>query len=275
MRRRWTRGGSCRRSPRAISAAARRLRDWRRARVPPRQPGRGLSYARAAARAIELGGTLRRPRAAGRHQRASRRRAATALAGLGLMGVAKDTYPRDGTTYSFVAGFAEVEVDVETGKVTLIDYLGVADVGHGHQPAQPRRASRRRVLPRDRPRALSEVGLRPAVRPAARQAVPSQQAAHDPRHSGDAAVGRGRPARSRNAGRRARHRRAAGGRGLRRRDERDRRRGRRRRLPPIAGDTRHRADVARARPPDARAVAGALMTSWVIWSLSQSNWRWS
>ena len=40
---------------------------------------------------------------------------ATALAGQGLMGVAKDTYPRDGNTHSFVVGFAEVEVDVETG----------------------------------------------------------------------------------------------------------------------------------------------------------------
>ena len=30
---------------------------------------------------------------------------------------------------SFIASFAEVEVDVETGKVTLIDYLGVGDVG--------------------------------------------------------------------------------------------------------------------------------------------------
>ena len=45
------------------------------------------------------------------------------------MGVAKDTYPRDGDTYSFVAGFAEVEVDVETGVVTLIDFLSVGDVG--------------------------------------------------------------------------------------------------------------------------------------------------
>jgi CO/xanthine dehydrogenase Mo-binding subunit len=38
-------------------------------------------------------------------------------------------YPHDGTTYSFVAGFAEVEVDLETGKPTLIDYLGMADIG--------------------------------------------------------------------------------------------------------------------------------------------------
>ena len=54
---------------------------------------------------------------------------ATALAGQGLMGVAKDNYPRDGDTYAFVVGFAEVEVDVETGKTTLVDYLAVADVG--------------------------------------------------------------------------------------------------------------------------------------------------
>jgi CO/xanthine dehydrogenase Mo-binding subunit len=45
------------------------------------------------------------------------------------MGVAKDNYPRDGDTYSFVAGFAEVEVDVETGHVRLVDYLAVGDVG--------------------------------------------------------------------------------------------------------------------------------------------------
>src|SRR5207247_1153472 len=57
------------------------------------------------------------------------KRSATALAGLGLMGVAKDTYPHDGDTYSFVAGFAEVEVDLETGKTRLVDYLAVADVG--------------------------------------------------------------------------------------------------------------------------------------------------
>jgi len=54
---------------------------------------------------------------------------ATALAGLGVMGVAKDTYPHDGDTWSFVVGFAEVEVDVETGRTTLVDYLAVADVG--------------------------------------------------------------------------------------------------------------------------------------------------
>src|SRR5262249_22117638 len=57
------------------------------------------------------------------------KKSAGALAGLGLMGVAKDAYPHDGDTWSFVVGFAEVEVDVETGKTTLVDYLAVGDVG--------------------------------------------------------------------------------------------------------------------------------------------------
>jgi CO/xanthine dehydrogenase Mo-binding subunit len=89
---------------------------------------RGLTYARAAARAIELGGRF------DGHElpdniHAVTKAAAALHAGKGVMGVAKDTYPRDGDTYSFVAGFAEVEVDVETGVVTLVDFLSVGDVG--------------------------------------------------------------------------------------------------------------------------------------------------
>ena len=54
---------------------------------------------------------------------------AAGLAGLGLMGVARDNYGRKGNTQSFVMGFAEVEVDLETGVYRILDYLGVADVG--------------------------------------------------------------------------------------------------------------------------------------------------
>jgi len=91
-------------------------------------PGRGLSYAQAARRAVALGGQY------DGHElpedlNPMTRDSATALAGLGLMGVAKDNYGRDGITYSFVIGFAEVEVDVETGGVRVVDYLGVGDVG--------------------------------------------------------------------------------------------------------------------------------------------------
>src|SRR5262249_23035010 len=71
-------------------------------------PSQGLSYVDAAKMAIDLGGRF------DGHELPEdvhdvTKRAATALAGLGLMGVAKDTYPRDGDTYSFVIGFAEVE----------------------------------------------------------------------------------------------------------------------------------------------------------------------
>jgi CO/xanthine dehydrogenase Mo-binding subunit len=91
-------------------------------------PGRGLTYAQAAQRAIQLGGRFD-GHALPEDINPATKGAAAGLVGLGLMGVAKDNYPRDGDTYSFVAGFAEVEVDVETGKVTLVDYLGVGDVG--------------------------------------------------------------------------------------------------------------------------------------------------
>ena len=96
-------------------------------------PSRGLSYAQAAERAIALGGKY------DGHEvpddiHAMTKKSAAALAGLGLMGVAKDTYPRDGDTYSFVAGFAEVEVDLETGSTRLVDYLAVADVGTAVNP---------------------------------------------------------------------------------------------------------------------------------------------
>jgi CO/xanthine dehydrogenase Mo-binding subunit len=89
---------------------------------------RYLTIARAAQRAIELGGKY------DGHElpsdiHAMTRASATALAGSGLMGVAKDTYPHDGETHSYVVGFAEVEVDVETGAVKLLDYAAVADVG--------------------------------------------------------------------------------------------------------------------------------------------------
>jgi len=91
-------------------------------------PSRGMSYAQAAKRAIELGGKYDGHELPG-DIHAFTKKSATSLAGLGLMGVAKDTYPHDGDTYSFVAGFAEVEVDVETGTTRVVDYLAVGDVG--------------------------------------------------------------------------------------------------------------------------------------------------
>ena len=90
--------------------------------------GAGLSLADAAKRAIQLGGKFdghELPADINPFTKTS----ATALAGLGLMGVARDNYGRDGSSKSYVAGFAEVEVDVETGHYTILEFVTVADVG--------------------------------------------------------------------------------------------------------------------------------------------------
>jgi xanthine dehydrogenase molybdenum-binding subunit len=91
-------------------------------------PGRGMTFAKAAENAIALGGKY------DGHEvspsvNSMTRASAQALAGQGLMGVAKDEFPYKGNTYSFTAAFAEVEVDLETGQHRILDYLPVGDVG--------------------------------------------------------------------------------------------------------------------------------------------------
>jgi xanthine dehydrogenase molybdenum-binding subunit len=90
--------------------------------------GPGMSLAQASRRAIQLGGIYdghELPKEINKFTVAS----ANALAGQGLMAVAKDAYPRDGVTHSYVATFAEVEVDLETGQYRIVDFLAYADVG--------------------------------------------------------------------------------------------------------------------------------------------------
>ena len=91
-------------------------------------PTKGLTYAQAAQRAIELGGkfdghenpTDINPMTAA---------AATSLAGSGLIGVAKDNLPITASPAAFVAGFAEIQLDTETGAFDIVDYVAVADCG--------------------------------------------------------------------------------------------------------------------------------------------------
>jgi CO/xanthine dehydrogenase Mo-binding subunit len=90
--------------------------------------GRSLTLAQAAQHAIQLGGKYdghEPPDDVNKFTKAS----IAALAGQGLVAAAKDKYPRDGQSFSYVAVFAEVEVDVETGKYDITDFLAVADVG--------------------------------------------------------------------------------------------------------------------------------------------------
>ena len=88
----------------------------------------GMSFAQVAERAIALGGRYDghvlpedihtvTVAAAGR------------LVGKGLVGVAKDNYGGEGGVYSWVVGFALVEVDLETGMMDLKEYTGVTDCG--------------------------------------------------------------------------------------------------------------------------------------------------
>jgi xanthine dehydrogenase molybdenum-binding subunit len=91
-------------------------------------PSKSLTYAQAAQRAIELGGkfdghenpTDINPMTAG---------AATMLAGSGLIGVAKDNLPITAQPAAFVASYMQIELDTETGRFEIIDYVAVADCG--------------------------------------------------------------------------------------------------------------------------------------------------
>jgi xanthine dehydrogenase molybdenum-binding subunit len=89
---------------------------------------RSMTFAQAAKKAIELGGKYDGHEAP-ENVNAYTKTAVAGLAGQGLVAAARDTYPRDGASHSFVASFAEVEIDVETGAYTILDFLAVADVG--------------------------------------------------------------------------------------------------------------------------------------------------
>jgi CO/xanthine dehydrogenase Mo-binding subunit len=93
-----------------------------------------MSFAQAARRAIELGGKYdghEAPADVNSFTKAS----VAGLAGQGLVAAAKDKYPADGVAFSYVASFAEVEVDLETGRYSLVDYFCCADVGTAIHPA--------------------------------------------------------------------------------------------------------------------------------------------
>jgi CO/xanthine dehydrogenase Mo-binding subunit len=90
--------------------------------------GPAMTLAQAAQYAIEVGGIYdghETPEGVNKMTKTSMK----ALAGTGFIAAARDMAPHDGQTLSFVASFAEVEVDLETGKYAIIDFLAVADVG--------------------------------------------------------------------------------------------------------------------------------------------------
>ncbi len=87
-----------------------------------------ITYAAAAQRAIELGGEYSGDESPADIHDVTRR-AVAGLAGTGLIGIAKDTLRHEGTVPAIAAGFMEIELDLETGKFEILDYVGVADCG--------------------------------------------------------------------------------------------------------------------------------------------------
>jgi xanthine dehydrogenase molybdenum-binding subunit len=89
---------------------------------------RSMSYAQAAQRAIELGGRFDGSEIPD-DVHAITRTATAALAGTGLIGVAKDNLHREGVVAGIAVAYVEIELDTETGKFEILDYLGVSDCG--------------------------------------------------------------------------------------------------------------------------------------------------
>jgi len=97
-------------------------------------PAKNLTYGAAAQRAIDLGGKCsgkKMPPDINFITKAS----VTALAGTGLIGVAKDTLPVAGQPAAFAACFMQIELDLETGQHRIVDILNVADCGTVIHPA--------------------------------------------------------------------------------------------------------------------------------------------
>jgi CO/xanthine dehydrogenase Mo-binding subunit len=91
-------------------------------------PSRYMTYAQAAQQAIKAGGAYSGYEAPDDINPMTRR-SVEGLVGTGLIGVARDNLERRGTVPALAAGFIEIEIDVETGRIEILDYLGVADCG--------------------------------------------------------------------------------------------------------------------------------------------------
>ena len=91
-------------------------------------PEQGMSYGEAAALAITMGG-----RFSGQEYpddiHPITQRAVEGIAGTGLVGVARDNLDKRGIAPGLMVSMAEIEIDLETGKYEVLDYVGIADCG--------------------------------------------------------------------------------------------------------------------------------------------------
>lgn len=87
-----------------------------------------MTWAKAAQRAIELGGKFSGKEVPDDINPITKG-AVAHLAGTGLIGVTKDKLPTQGVVASLATAFARVSVDTETGAVTVLDLVNIADCG--------------------------------------------------------------------------------------------------------------------------------------------------
>jgi len=91
-------------------------------------PAQGMSYGAIAARSIQLGGEYS-GEAYPEDIHEITQRAVQNLAGTGLVGVAKDNLHQEGVIPGLAVAFCEIELDLETGKYDILDYVGIAECG--------------------------------------------------------------------------------------------------------------------------------------------------
>lgn len=89
---------------------------------------KSMGFADAAKRAIELGGKYDGHEAP-EDIHAMTKTSVAGLAGTGLIGVAKDNLKHEGVVPAMAVGLIEIELDLETGKYEILDYVGVAECG--------------------------------------------------------------------------------------------------------------------------------------------------
>jgi xanthine dehydrogenase molybdenum-binding subunit len=91
-------------------------------------PETRLDFGAVAARAIELGGKYS-GYAAPPDINEMTRLSVAGLAGTGLIGVARDNLEKIGTVPALAAGFMMIELDIETGKYEVLEFVSAADCG--------------------------------------------------------------------------------------------------------------------------------------------------
>jgi CO/xanthine dehydrogenase Mo-binding subunit len=91
-------------------------------------PQKGMTYGEAAERAIDIGGKFA-GQALDDDMFFLTKASASAVAGTGLVGAAKDNYDKEGVVPALAVGYMMIELDLETGTYEILEYHATADCG--------------------------------------------------------------------------------------------------------------------------------------------------